>query len=382
MFEFRTVPEVIVGESVSLQLPELIRARFDVSKVAVITDAALRATHLLDPILDAFNHAGIGVYVFDGVVADPPETVIKNAINRAREAAVDAVIGIGGGSSMDAAKLVAAFAASDQDLAHAYGIDKVTGPRLPLIQVPTTAGTGSEVTPIAIVTTGETTKLGVVSNRLYADLAVLDPTLTLGLPAMVSAATGIDAMVHAIEAYTSKIKKNAISDGLAREALRLLSGSLVQVCSNGRDIGARSNMLIGAMLAGQAFANAPVGAVHALAYPIGGIFHVPHGLSNALMLSPVIRFNLPAAAPLYAELAHVVMPQLTGSEEAKATAFIDFLGKLADQVGIARRLAQVGIQPSDVPMLAENAMLQQRLLVNNPREVTFGDALRLYSEAL
>lgn len=382
MFEFRTVPEVIVGESVSLQLPELIRARFDVSKVAVITDAALRATHLLDPILDAFKHAGIEVYVFDGVVADPPETVIKNAINRAREATVDVVIGIGGGSSMDAAKLVAAFAASDQDLAHAYGIDKVTGPRLPLIQVPTTAGTGSEVTPIAIVTTGETTKLGVVSNRLYADLAVLDPTLTLGLPAMVSAATGIDAMVHAIEAYTSKIKKNAISDGLAREALRLLSGSLVQVCSNGRDVGARSNMLIGAMLAGQAFANAPVGAVHALAYPIGGIFHVPHGLSNALMLSPVIRFNLPAAAPLYAELAQVVMPQLTGSEEAKATAFIDFLGKLADQVGIARRLAQVGIQPSDVPMLAENAMLQQRLLVNNPREVTFGDALRLYSEAL
>ncbi len=382
MFEFRTVPEVVVGASVSLQLPQLIRARFDVSKVAIITDAALRSTHLLDPIFDAFKDAGIELYVFDGVVADPPEAVVKNAINRARDAAVDVVIGIGGGSSMDAAKLVAAFAASDQDLAHAYGIDKVTGPRLPLVQVPTTAGTGSEVTPIAIVTTGETTKLGVVSNRLYADLAVLDPTLTLGLPAMVSAATGIDAMVHAIEAYTSKIKKNPISDGLAREALRLLSGSLAQVCSDGHDITARSNMLIGAMLAGQAFANAPVGAVHALAYPIGGIFHVPHGLSNALMLSPVMRFNLPAAASLYAELAQVVMPQVAGSEEAKATAFIEFLGKLADQVGIARRLVQVGIQPADVPMLAENALLQQRLLINNPREVTFGDALRLYSEAL
>jgi len=382
MFEFRTVPEVVVGEAASLQLPELINQRFEARKVALVTDAALRATHLLDPIIDVLKSRSIDVFVFDGVVADPSETVVRTAISRARDAGVEAVIGIGGGSSMDVAKLVAAFANSSQELVHAYGINKVSGPRLPLIQVPTTAGTGSEVTPIAIVTTGDTTKLGIVSGKLYADLAVLDPALTLGLPAMISAATGIDAMVHAIEAYTSKIHKNPISDGLAREALRLLSGSLAQVCANGRDVSARSNMLIGAMLAGQAFANAPVGAVHALAYPIGGIFHVAHGLSNALMLAPVIRFNLPAAAPLYAELAQVVLPQISGSEEARALAFIDFLDKLADQVGIARRLTQVGIQPSDVPMLAENAMLQQRLLVNNPREVTFGDALRLYSEAL
>lgn len=382
MFEFRTVPEVVVGEAASLQLPKLLSQRFAMRKIALITDAALRATRLLDPILAELNAQGIEITLFDGVVADPPEAVVKNAICRAREAQVEGVVGIGGGSSMDVAKLVAAFANSSQDMTHAYGIDKVTGRRLPLIQIPTTAGTGSEVTPIAIVTTGETTKLGIVSPQLYADLAVLDPSLTLGLPAMTSAATGIDAMVHAIEAYTSKIKKNPISDGLAREALRLLSGSLVQVCSNGRDLTARSNMLIGAMLAGQAFANAPVGAVHALAYPIGGIFHVPHGLSNALMLSPVIRFNLQAATPLYAELAQVVLPGVAGTDEARAHAFIDFLDKLADQVGIARRLTQVGIQPADVPLLAENAMLQQRLLVNNPREVTFGDALRLYSEAL
>jgi alcohol dehydrogenase len=382
MFEFRTVPEVVVGEAAALQLPALIRQRSGARKIAIVTDAALRSTHLLDPIFAALKDDGIEITLFDGVVADPPESVVKNAINRAREAQVEGVIGIGGGSSMDVAKLVAAFANSSQEIIHAYGIDKVAGPRLPLIQIPTTAGTGSEVTPIAIVTTGETTKSGIVSGHLYADLAVLDPCLTLGLPAMISAATGIDAMVHAIEAYTSKLKKNPISDGLAREALRLLTGSLVQVCSNGRDLGARSNMLIGAMLAGQAFANAPVGAVHALAYPIGGLFHVAHGLSNALMLSPVMRFNLPFAAPLYAELAQVVVPGITGSDEARALAFIDFVDKLADQVGIARRLTQVGIQAANVPLLAENAMLQQRLLVNNPREVTFGDALRLYSQAL
>ncbi len=382
MFEFRTVPEVVVGESASLQLPALIEARFSGKRIALVTDAPLRALGLLEPLLSALGAAQFTVDIFDGVVADPPEATVRSAIDRARDIGAEIVIGIGGGSSMDVAKLVAAFAGSTQDLAQAYGIDKVTGPRLPLIQVPTTAGTGSEVTPIAIVTTGETTKLGIVSGKLYADLAVLDPTLTTGLPASITAATGIDAMVHAIEAYTGKLKKNPISDGLAREALRLLAGSLALACSNGKDLSARNNMLIGAMLAGQAFANSPVGAVHALAYPIGGIFHVPHGLSNALMLSPVIRFNMEAAAPLYAELAQVVMPDVAGTDEARALRFVEFLDKLSDQVGVARRLTQVGVQAGDVTRLAENAMLQQRLLVNNPREVTFGDALRLYSEAL
>ena len=382
MFEFRTVPEVVVGESASLQLPALIEARFSGKRIALVTDAPLRALGLLEPLLSALGAAQFTVDIFDGVVADPPEATVRSAIDRARDIGAEIVIGIGGGSSMDVAKLVAAFAGSTQDLAQAYGIDKVTGPRLPLIQVPTTAGTGSEVTPIAIVTTGETTKLGIVSGKLYADLAVLDPTLTTGLPASITAATGIDAMVHAIEAYTGKLKKNPISDGLAREALRLLAGSLALACSNGKDLSARNNMLIGAMLAGQAFANSPVGAVHALAYPIGGIFHVPHGLSNALMLSPVIRFNMEAAAPLYAELAQVVMPDISGTDEARALRFVEFLDKLSDQVGVARRLTQVGVQAGDVTRLAENAMLQQRLLVNNPREVTFGDALRLYSEAL
>ena len=382
MFEFRTVPEVVVGESASLQLPALIEARFSGKRIALVTDAPLRALGLLEPLLSALGAAQFTVDIFDGVVADPPEATVRSAIDRARDIGAEIVIGIGGGSSMDVAKLVAAFAGSTQDLAQAYGIDKVTGPRLPLIQVPTTAGTGSEVTPIAIVTTGETTKLGIVSGKLYADLAVLDPTLTTGLPASITAATGIDAMVHAIEAYTGKLKKNPISDGLAREALRLLAGSLALACSNGKDLSARNNMLIGAMLAGQAFANSPVGAVHALAYPIGGIFHVPHGLSNAIMLSPVIRFNMEAAAPLYAELAQVVMPDISGTDEARALRFVEFLDKLSDQVGVARRLTQVGVQAGDVTRLAENAMLQQRLLVNNPREVTFGDALRLYSEAL
>ena len=176
-------------------------------------------------------------------------------------------------------------------------------PKKPLIQVPTTAGTGSEVTPISIVTTGATTKMGVVSPLLLPDLALLDAELTLGLPPAVTAATGIDAMVHAIEAYTSKIKKNPLSDLLAREALRLLAANLDQAVHNGHNREARQAMLLGACLAGQAFANAPVAAVHALAYPLGSHFHLPHGLCNALMLPPVLAFNMATSSICLAGMA-------------------------------------------------------------------------------
>jgi alcohol dehydrogenase len=237
------------------------------------------------------------------------------------------------------------------------------------------------VTCVAIVTTGATTKMGVVSRRLYADLAVLDAQLTIGLPQPITAATGIDAMVHAIEAYTSRARKNPLSDAAAREALQLLSGALLRVCTDGADLSARSDMLLGAMRAGQAFANAPVAAVHALAYPLGGLFHVPHGLSNALMLPHVLRFNLPAAAGWYAELARIVSPTAGGDVPQRARAFIDTLEHLIEASGLVRRLRDVGVAERDLPVLAEQAMLQQRLLVNNPRDVGLADALALYAAA-
>jgi alcohol dehydrogenase len=253
---------------------------------------------------------------------------------------------------------------------------------LPLVQLPTTAGTGSEVTNIAIVTTGATTKMGVVAPQLYADMAILDAELTMGLPAKVTAATGIDAMVHAIEAYTSRHKKNPLSDMLARQALGLLSANLTAACENGGNLAARQAMLLGAMLAGQAFSNAPVAAVHALAYPIGGIFHVPHGLSNSLVLPHVMRFNAPAAAPLYAELAGIVVPQAAGSVEARADALIVAMQQIAVITGIEQTLRQVGIAENDLDRLADDAMLQTRLLGNNPRELNRTDARAIYAAAL
>jgi alcohol dehydrogenase class IV len=189
-------------------------------------------------------------------------------------------------------------------------------------------------------------------------------------------------MVHAIEAYTSKHAKNPISDSLARDALRLLSGNIRIACTNGSDRSARQNMLLGAMLAGMAFANAPVAAVHALAYPIGARFHVAHGLSNALVLPHVLRFNTPAAVSHYAELSAILAPGAAGSDEARAVALVEMLSGLTAELGLETRLAQVGIAQKDLSSLAEDAMKQTRLLVNNPREMTYDHALAIYQEAL
>ena len=382
-FAFSTVASILSETGAAARLGQIVRERFpNARRALVVTDPGFLRTRLAElPCLDLQRH-GFTVSVFSGVVADPPEDVVREAVRFAQEKDSDLVIGLGGGSSMDVAKLIAILATGKQQLADIYGIGKVSGSRLPLVQVPTTAGTGSEVTNIAIVTTGATTKMGVVAPQLYADLAILDATLTLGLPPMVTAATGIDAMVHAIEAYTSKHKKNPMSDTLARQALELLSKNLIPACENGSRLEARQAMLLGACLAGQAFSNAPVAAVHALAYPVGGIFHVPHGLSNSLVLPHVLRFNAPEAAPLYAELAAIAVPQASGSAEARTEALVAAMQQTARITGIQTTLQQVGINESDLDRLADDAMLQTRLLGNNPRTLTRADARAIYATAL
>ncbi len=381
-FSFSSVPHLSCGAGSSRQTGALVKQHFPaVKKALVVTDTGFLRTGLIAPITASLEAAGVQCTLWSDVVADPPEAVVLKAAADARTATVDLVIGLGGGSSMDVAKLIAVLAAGAQPLSGMYGIGNVQGPRLPLLQIPTTAGTGSEVTPISIVTTGETTKMGVVSPKLYADLVILDAELTVGLPPKVTAATGIDAMVHAIEAYTSRLKKNPLSDMLALQALRLLSGNLLTACEDGGNLEARQNMLLGAMLAGQAFSNAPVAAVHALAYPIGGIFHVPHGLSNALVLPHVLRYNVSHAAHLYAEMAAIVAPDATGSTEARSHALITAMEAMAQRVGIETRLRDVGIGEQDIDRLADDAMLQTRLLTNNPRELSRADAHAIYTAA-
>ncbi|QJP06502.1 iron-containing alcohol dehydrogenase [Pseudomonas multiresinivorans] len=381
-FSFATTAQILCESGSAARLGELCRER-GAQRVLIVTDPGITRLNMLDGVLPGFAQAGVAVEVFDQVVADPPESVVLEAAEQARRMAAQLVIGYGGGSSLDVAKLVALLAhpSASQGLKDIFGVGNARGPRLPLIQVPTTAGTGSEVTPIAIVTTGETTKMGVVSPHLLPDLAVLDADLTLGLPPAVTAATGIDAMVHAIEAYTSKLKKNPLSDLLAREALRLLALNLDEAVHNGGNREARQAMLLGACLAGQAFANAPVAAVHALAYPLGGHFHIPHGLSNALVLPEVIRFNACNAAPLYAELAPLLLGERLRSDADRTEQFIAELADLSPRSGLPSRLRDAGVPEASLPRLAADAMLQQRLLVNNPREVSESDALAIYRAA-
>lgn len=377
-FIFETVPKLVCGPGSAAQLGALAQG-LGMGHAFVVTDAGLVRAGLLAGVEAALAAAGVAVTLYSAVQADPPETVVEAAVYAARSAGADGVIGFGGGSSLDTAKLVALLIGTPQALPAIYGIGLAQGPRRPLIQVPTTAGTGSEATPIAIVTTPTHEKKGVVSSLLYPDIAVLDGDLTLGLPPAVTAMTGIDAMVHAIEAFTSRHKKNPLSDMLALKGLALLAGNIRSAVSDGGNQAARQAMLLGALFAGMAFANAPVAAVHALAYPLGGHFHVPHGHANALMLAPVLRFNAAAAQSAYAELARLILPGPSfADDQAATTAFVEAMAELVAEMPFAQTLRAVGVGADDLPMLARDAMNVQRLLINNPRAVTEEDALALY----
>lgn len=380
-FEFNTVNRLVSGAGRVMELAAECRA-LGVTRPLLVTDPVLMAIDLVPPVIAALTAEGLEPLVFDQVKEDPPESTVEAAVQMAREGGVDGVLAVGGGSSMDVAKVVAVLLASNQPLAELYGVGQVRGGRLPLILVPTTAGTGSEVTPVAVITTGETTKAGVSSPVLLPDVALLDAQLTVGLPAAVTAMTGVDAMVHAIEAYTSRHKKNRVSDMLAVQALALLAANIRIAVGEPGNLAARENMLLGACLAGQSFANAPVAAVHALAYPLGGHYHIPHGLSNSLVLPAVMEFNTPAAHELYAELAEVVIGKpVAGSSEAKTAALIAALRALIDDVSLPATLSEANVKESDLDMLAGDAMLQQRLLINNPRDVDYDDALGIYRAA-
>ena len=378
-FQFQTAARIISGLGSIQELKQIILENH-YRKLLIITDAGMVQHQLHLPIIEILERLNITYSIYSNIQADPPEHIVLDAAEFAKKEKVDAILGFGGGSSMDVAKIITLLAHPEQKqtIAEMYGVNNAKGPKLPLILVPTTAGTGSEVTPISIVTTGETTKTGIVSPHLYADIAILDANFTQGLPAHITAATGIDAMVHAIEAYTSKIKKNFYADMLAKNALRLLNDNLPKVFKDGTDLEARQNMLLGSMLAGQAFANAPVGAVHALAYPLGGHFHLSHGHTNALVLVEVLKFNAPYAKHLYAELMQWLDPRSNGSSDGLCDIFIDHMQNHLDQSGLVLKLQDLNLPQQSLETLAKDAMLQTRLLQNNPREMTEQAALEIY----
>jgi alcohol dehydrogenase class IV len=372
-YEFQYGPKLIAGPGAARRLGEVLPP----GPCLFVTDANVRALGLADAVLEVLPDA----IIFDEVEQDPSRETLMAAV-AAGEGCVS-VVGFGGGSPMDVAKLAAYLIATGEDLDTLWGLGKALGRKLPLALVPTTAGTGSEATPVTVITVGSTEKRGVNSPALLPDWAVLDPELTLSLPRAVTAATGIDAMVHAIEAYTSARLKNPMSDMFARKAMRLISDNLLKACDVPDDIEARGKMLLAAHLAGIAFANAPVAGVHALAYPLGGHFHVPHGLSNALMLTHVLGHNMQAAMPLYAELGAMLDPGIADlGQQGRAQGFVQHLSQLSRATGVPRRLSEVGVGPEHLDLLAAEAMKQERLLINNPCPISQADARRLYEAAL
>ena len=384
-FSFNTTAGIRFGSGTSQSCTSEISKKLG-SNILFVTDKDLMKLKLTEPTLKELIKNSSKVEIFEDVEADPSLKTLENAIEVGKKINATGVIGFGGGSSMDVAKLASLILGSNEEIDEAWGVANAKGPRLPLVLVPTTAGTGSEVTPISIITVGEEEKKGVSSPIILPDLAILDPDLTIGLPAHTTAATGIDAMVHAIEGYASANKNNnPISKMLAVEALKLLGGSIEKAVFEGADIEARSNMLIGAMLAGKSFANSPVAAVHALAYPIGGSFHISHGLSNSLVLPYVLRFNSVSnkATKDYSEIAPFAFPDINTNQgnQAVCSEFIDRLEQLSKKLGLPQRLREVNIPKEACKKMASDAMKQTRLLVNNPREVTESDALNIYESA-
>ena len=378
---FRTTKRILFGlgavEKIGTEA-QLLKAK----KVLIITDMGVIQAGLLEGVEKSLQSAGLPFVIFDGVEPDPRIEVVEKSIEKAKKEGIDLIIGFGGGSSLDIAKVTSIMITNPGKIDSFFGVDLVPNPGIPVILIPTTAGTGSEVTPIAILSdTKEKLKKGIVSAYLFPEVAIVDPKLTVGLPPSVTAFTGMDALTHAIESFYS-INATDLSDLLAFRAMELISKNIRMAFANGENLVARSNMMEGSLLAGIAFANAGVGAVHAFAYPLGGEFHLAHGLTNTLMLPYVMRYNILGCPSKFAQMAKAFGERVEGiSELVGAEIAVRSIERLSDDLRVPRRLRDVGIPENAIPGLAEAAMKVTRLLANNPRKVTLEDAIAIYKSA-
>lgn len=378
---FRTTKRILFGlGAVEKTGPEakLLKAK----KILIVTDKGVIQVGLLGSVEKSLQSVGLPFVIFDGVEPDPRIEVVEKSVEKAKKEGIDLIIGFGGGSSLDIAKVTSIMITNTGKIDSFLGIDLVPNPGVPVILIPTTAGTGSEVTPIAILSdTKEKLKKGIVSAYLFPEVAIVDPKLTVSLPPSVTAFTGMDALTHAIEAFYS-INATDLSDLLSFRAMELLSKNIRMAYAHGENLAARSNMMEGSLLAGIAFANAGVGAVHAFAYPLGGEFHLAHGLTNTLMLPYVMRYNIMGCPSKFAQMAKAFGEKVEGiSELIGAEIAVRFVERLSDDLRVPRRLRDVGIPEDAIPRLAEAAMKVTRLLANNPRKVTLEDAIAIYKSA-
>lgn len=336
-----------------------------------------------EPTIDALRAAGKRVDVFEySFPGEPTFKQMEEMLFHSQEFQPDCVIGIGGGSVLDCAKLLAALSNSSQKLRDVPGINILKGRNISLLCVPTTSGTGSEMSPNAILLDEQTNeKKGIISPDLVPDAVYIDPTLTLTLPAKLTAETGIDALCHCIEAYTNKFAHPTV-DVYALQGIKLIGANLLQACQNGSDLDARTALALGSMYGGLCLGPVNTSAVHALSYGLGGKYHISHGLANAILLPEVLLFNLPASVERTAEIALALGIKKGPDAETTALEGISAIRNLCIACGIPQHLTQIGIQPKDIPELAAIALNVKRLLNNNPREVQLEDAIRIFTQLL
>ncbi|MCU0576494.1 MAG: iron-containing alcohol dehydrogenase, partial [Desulfobacterota bacterium] len=353
---FSTTPRIVMGPGSVKTIGTEVKSR-GISRVLIVTDKGVISAGLMKPIEESFKTSRVKYDVFDKVEPDPRYEIVADCVETVRESKAQMLIGLGGGSPMDITKTAAVMLTNKGPIGAYFGIGLIPKPGLPTILIPTTAGTGSEVTPIAILSDeGEKLKKGIVSPYLYPAIGILDPELTTGLPPHVTAATGMDALIHAIEAYTS-INATTITDMYCIKAIELIYKNIRIAFAKGDNIDARTAMMEGALLAGIAFANAGVTAVHAFAYPIGAEFHIPHGVANTLMLPHVIRFNVLGNLEKFAQLAKPFGLSVEGLDNlAIVDKVIAAIDRLADDIRVPRHLADFGVKEKDIPMLADGVM--------------------------
>ena len=351
--------------------------KMGLQRLFVLTAPPIRP--LIEEPLAKLKAAGISIEVFQDIVAEPTVNDFKKILEEARSFKADSVVGIGGGSVLDLTKLVAAFINSDQQVEDCFGTGFIKQKGLWFACLPTTAGTGSEVSPNAILLDErDHLKKGIVSPFLIADAAYVDPKLTWTVPAKVTADTGMDALTHCIEAYTNKFAHPSV-DIYALQGIRLIAANLERAVKDGKDVEAREALAFGSLYGGLCLGPVNTAAVHALSYPLGGEFHIPHGLSNAILLPSVMKFNMPAAVERYAEVAIACGETAGRTPEETAQKGVNFIYRLAAAVGIPDKLTALNIPQTAVDGMAKAAMQVQRLLKNNPREVTEQDARDIYN---
>jgi len=381
VFTFQGAKKIVFGEEAVAKLADEIRA-LGGKKVLMVFDQALKRVGVAQQVMAPLDAHGISYVVYDQVTSEPEPTLADEGASVAREEKCDLVVGVGGGSSLDVAKAVAMLTVNNGKAEDYIGLETVPRQGLPTIMIPTTAGTGSEVTFTAVFTMREKKAKGGINSRfLYPDVALLDPELTVSLPPHITATTGMDALTHAIEAFTS-LQSNPMSDMVAREAIALIGANLKRAFDNGDDMQARHGMLLGSLMGGLALAGAGVGACHALAYPLGAFFDIPHGLANAVLLPYVMAYNLESTEAKYAQVASLMRAEAWGRlHESSVKAVVDVVRRLSQEIGIPHRLGDLDIPESAAEDMAEMAMTVARPIANNPREVTKQEAVGIYQAA-